>query len=132
MYKIVKNVIESGNYDLTAISKKISALWVNNDITDTEYAELMQRAKDGAKFENSIDVFAKLEEFEKRLIALESGESKEETEEETEEYPEFEVGKWYYKGNKISFEGKNYVCVAPKENVCVWSPKDYPAYWETV
>lgn len=126
MYKIVKNVIESGNYDLTAISKKISALWVENKLTDTEFAELIQRAKDGAKTENSIDVLAKLEELDKRLLAVENGC----VTTEPEEYPEFVVGKWYYNGDKVSFEGTNYVCIAPEGTVCVWSPKDYPAYWE--
>lgn len=128
MYKIVKSVIESGNYDLTAISKKISALWVENQLTDAEYGELLQRAKDGAKTENSIDVLAKLEELDKRLLVVENGSKIED--ETAEEYPEFIVGKWYYKGNKVSFEGTNYVCIAPEGTVCVWSPKDYPAYWE--
>ena len=40
------------------------------------------------------------------------------------------VGKWYYNGDKCSFEGVNYVCIAPEGATCVWSPKDYPAYWE--
>lgn len=126
MYKIVKNVIESGNYDLTAISKKITTIWVENKLTDTEFAELIQRAKDGAKTENSIDVLAKLEELDKRLLAVENGC----VTTEPEEYPEFVVGKWYYTGDKVSFEGTNYVCIAPEGTVCVWSPKDYPAYWE--
>lgn len=126
MYKIVKSVIESGNYDLTAISKKISALWLNNDLTDEEYGELIQRAKDGAKLENSIDILHKLEELDRRLLAVENGCQIT----EPKEYSEFVVGKWYYNGDKVSFEGKNYVCIAPEGTVCVWSPKDYPAYWE--
>ena len=54
----------------------------------------------------------------------------EEKEPDAEEYPEYEVGKWYYAGDKISFNGSNYVCIAPDGAVCVWSPADYPAYWE--
>ena len=126
MYNIIKTVLNSGGYDLTAILKKIDTLWVQGKLTNAEYEELNSLARGGAKPENSIDIFHKLEELEKRVIALESGESKE----ETEEYPEYEIGKWYYKGDKVTFEGKNYVCIAPEGTVCVWSPKDYPAYWE--
>ena len=128
MYKIVKDVIESGNYDLTSISKKISTFWAKDDISDNEYSELMQRARDGAKAENSINILAKLEELDKRLLAVENGSKIED--ETAEEYPEFVIGKWYYNGDKVSFEGTNYVCIAPEGQVCVWSPKDYPAYWE--
>lgn len=126
MYNIIKTVLNSGGYDLTAILKKIDALWAQGKLTDAEYEELNSIARGGAKPENSIDIFRKLEELEKRVIALESGESKK----ETEEYPEYEIGKWYYKGDKVIFEGKNYICIAPEGTVCVWSPKDYPAYWE--
>jgi roadblock/LC7 domain-containing protein len=126
MYAIVKNVLNNGGYDLTAMLKKIDTLWVQGKLTDEEFAELTQRAKDGAKVEYSIDVLAKLEELDKRMLAVENGSVKT----ETEEYPEFVVGKWYYNGDKVSFEGDNYVCIAPEGTVCVWSPKDYPAYWE--
>lgn len=132
MYNIIKNVLNSGGYDLTAILKKVDTLWVQGKLTDTEYEELNTIARGGAKPENSIDIIRKLEELDKRVIALESGESKEESKEETKDYPEYEIGKWYYKGDKVTFEGKNYVCIAPEGTVCVWSPKDYPTYWEVV
>ena len=54
------------------------------------------------------------------------------TEEPTESYEEYTVGKWYYNGNKVSFDGKNYNCIAPEGVVCVWSPTEYPAYWEEI
>jgi hypothetical protein len=49
-----------------------------------------------------------------------------------EEYLKYQVEKQYYTGDNIYFEGENYVCIAPEGTVCVWSPKDYPAYWEKV
>ena len=127
MYNIVKNVLNNGGYDLTTILKKIDSLWIQGKLTDTEYEELNTIARGGAKAEYSINVIAKLEEFDQRLSAIENGNVNTET---TEEYPEFVVGKWYYNGDKVSFEGKNYVCIVPEGTVCVWSPKDYPAYWE--
>lgn len=36
----------------------------------------------------------------------------------------------YHKGDKISFGGKHYVCIAPDGAACVWDPATYPAYWE--
>ena len=35
-------------------------------------------------------------------------------------------------GDKITFEGGKYKCIAPDGVVCVWSPKEYPVYWELV
>ena len=56
-------------------------------------------------------------------------EAKVENEELTESYLEFVAGKWYYTGDRIAFEGKNYECIAPEGVVCVWSPLEYPVYW---
>lgn len=42
---------------------------------------------------------------------------------------EYVVGKWYYRGDKILFNGSSFTCIAPKGVVCVWSPLDYPLYW---
>ena len=48
------------------------------------------------------------------------------------EYPEYVVGKWYYNGDKVSFKGKNYECIAPSGVVCTWSPEGYPTYWQEI
>ncbi len=130
MYNIVKNVLNNGRYDLTDIMKKINSLWVQGSLTDSEYEELTAIARGGAKVENSTDVIAKLEEIDKRLTALENGNvATDETEQTVAEYI---VGKWYYNGDKCTFEGKTYTCIAPDGVVCVWSPKDYPTYWDEV
>jgi hypothetical protein len=126
MFNTVKNVLSQGGYDLKDILNKIEVLWVKGKLTDEEHEELITLARDGAKPENSLDVFAKLDEFEKRIRALKDNTDKP----DAETYIEFENGKWYYNGDKILFEGENYVCIAPEGTVCVWSPKDYPTYWE--
>ena len=41
MYQIIKNVIERGGYDLTAILQKVNTLWENGNITDEQYDELL-------------------------------------------------------------------------------------------
>lgn len=131
MQKIIEKVIESKNYELSDMLKKIDILWVQGFIDEDARTMLYDKARNNADVQNSLDILSKLEELDRRVKALE--EAKTETEEPTETtYPEFVVGKWYYNGDKISFEGKNYECIAPENVACVWSPADYPTYWEEV
>lgn len=129
MQKIIEKVIESKNYELSDMLKKIDTLWVQGSISDDVRTRLCEKARNNANTQNSIDIFAKLVDLERRIEALESRDA-EIGEEETPSYEEYKAGKWYYAGNKISFEGKNYVCIAPDGATCVWNPTDYPAYWE--
>ena len=126
MFNTVKNVLVQGNYNLKDILNKIEMLWVKGKLTDEENEELIALARGGAKTENTVDILAKLNDLEVRIRSLENDGI---TPDNTESYPGFEVGKWYYNGDKVSFEGENYTCIAPEGTVCVWSPKDYPAYW---
>lgn len=129
MQNIIEKVIESKNYELADILKKIDTLWVQGKIDDAMRKILSDKARDNANVQSSIDVFAKLVELEKRVESLEKANV--ETEEEpTERYEEYVLGKWYYAGDKVSFEGKNYNCIAPDGATCVWNPVEYPAYWE--
>lgn len=48
----------------------------------------------------------------------------------SEAYPEYVPGKWYYRGNKITFKGNRHICDAPDGVVCVWDPEQYPTYWK--
>ena len=140
MYKIIKNVAQEGKFELSDLLKKIDTFWVKGNITDEQRTELQKLAQDKANPQNSVDVLQKLEEMDKRIKTLEAiinaGNDTEpdvEGEGETpavEEYPAFVVGKWYYGGDKITFEGNKYICIAPEGSVCVWNPTDYPAYWE--
>ena len=128
MYSIVENVIKNGGFDLNEIIRKIDTLWVKGSLTDNERENLLTLARGGAKTENTIDVVAKITDLENRVRLLEGGGSA--PKEDTEDYPEYQDGKWYYKGDKCSFEGANYTCVAPDGVVCVWSPSAYPTFWE--
>jgi hypothetical protein len=133
MYSVIKNVISTGGYDLTSILKKINSVWFEEHISDEQKAELTELARNGANANASIDVINKLLDLEKRVAVLEKiVEALEGTEDTTEEYAEFVVGKSYYNGDNCSFNGVNYTCIAPEGAVCVWSPIDYPAYWEAV
>lgn len=130
MYGIIKDVIASKNYELTDILAKIEKRCFEKSITEEQRDELQAMARENADATKSIDVFAKLQELEMRVKALEENKA---TDEPTEEgYPEYVVGKWYYNGEKISFNGKNYECIAPEGRVCTWNPQEYPAYWNEI
>ena len=131
MQKIIEKVIESKNYELSDMLKKIDTLWVQGSIDDAMRKSLYDKARNNANVQRSLDILFKLEELDKRVKALEEANENAESEEPTETvYPEFVVGKWYYTGDRITFDGKSYECIAPENVACVWSPVDYPTYWE--
>lgn len=127
MYNIIKTVITSSNFELTDIIKKIDTVWFEGKITDEEKSELVEMAQGKANPQNSIDLIAKVADLEKRVKILETQKPTDEPTEET--YEPFVEGKWYYNGDKVSFDGKNYRCIAPEGTACVWSPSAYPNYW---
>ena len=130
MYEIIKNVIQSGRYELTDILTKIDTLWVQSSLSDDERTELIALAREGAGVSQSVDVLEKLADLDKRVAALERAGA---TDPEPDvECPEYVAGKWYYKDDKITHNGQKYVCIAPDGVVCVWSPSEYPAYWQLV
>lgn len=129
MYNLAKKVIESKNFELSAFLKKIDVLWVQGNIADSEREDLIALARKYADVQNSIDVLTKLEDLDKRVKALEEAKADAPTTEEVEPYT---VGKWYYNGDKVTFEGSVYECTAPVGFPCTWSPSEYPAYWQNV
>ena len=131
MFNIIKTVIESNHYELADILKKIDKVWFEGKLSDEERNALVESAQGGANPQNSIDVIRKLEEMDKRIIALEN-KLNNNAEEPEAVVPEYEAGKWYYAGDKVSFEGEQYECIAPDGVPCVWSPKDYPTYWQAI
>ena len=131
MYEIIKSVIQSGRYELTDILTKIDTLWVQSSLTDDERTELIALAREGADVSQAVDVLEKLADLDKRVAELERAGATDP--EPGEEYLEYIPGKWYYKDDKITYNnGSKYICTAPEGVVCVWSPEEYPAYWQLV
>lgn len=132
MFNVFKNVIENRNFELKGIIKKIDTLWAQSSITDDERAELISLAQSKANVQQSIDVMQKLEELDKRIKVVEEMLANNDNNSDDTEvvYANYEVGKWYYNGNIVKYEDVLYKCVAPDGVVCVWSPTEYPAYWE--
>lgn len=140
MYEIIKSVIESKRYELADMLTKIDTIWVQGDLTDEQKAELVALAQQNAQPENSyaplqeqIDkAFEQIATLATRVAALEAGESTEP--EPDDEWPEYKAPTGahdaYYNGDKVTWNGKHYICIAPDGTACVWSPDVYPAYWQ--
>lgn len=45
MYETIKSVIQSKDFKLSKILKKIDTLWIENDLTDEQRTELTELAK---------------------------------------------------------------------------------------
>jgi hypothetical protein len=127
MYDVIKTVITEGNFVLGDLLSKIDYFFAKGSLTESECAELKEKARSSAEPSKEADLFAKLMELEARVKKLEEGGVSNEGESTVED---FVVGKWYYNGNKCLWNGKVYTCIAPEGTVCVWSPTDYPAYWD--
>lgn len=139
MYNIIKSVIESKNYELNDISRKIDKRCIEGVISEDQRDELITLAREGAKAENSyaplqeqIEKLASdLKELKAVVDSLKNGGSVEV--EPTVEYPEYVQptgGHDAYKvGDKVTFEGKKYECLS---DGCVWTPYAYPQGWKEI
>ena len=143
MYQIIKDVITSKRYELNDILKKIDTIWVQGDIDDDQKDELVEMASEYADPEQSYaplqaqieQAFAQIKALEARVAALEAGESPEPAP-EPDEWPEYVqptgAHDAYHNGDKITYNGKKYICIAPEGTACVWTPDGYPPYWQAV
>lgn len=139
MYDTIKDVINSGRYELNDMLHKIDTLWVQGDLDDDQRDELVELARENATPENTyvpiqeqIDqAFAQISALDTRIKALEAGGS-----EPTDPEPEDEWPEWvqptgahnaYSNGDKITYNGKHYISTMDGN---VWSPDAYPAGWQ--
>lgn len=155
MYEIIKAVILEGRYELSDLLKKIDTLWVQGSLTEEEKTELVQLAREEATPENSFagiqkqmdTLYANVAEIAKQVgeNTLTIASIKEKLEEQGtvvpdpepepgEEYPEYVqptgAHDAYHNGDKVTYQGKKYHCIAPEDVAVVWPPDVYPAYWE--
>lgn len=139
MYSIIQSIINTGSFELTDILKKIDTLWLQGDVDDDQRAALIDAAREKADPSSS---YAPLQEqvnkladdlaaLASRVTALEGG-----GEEPAEEYPAYVqptgAHDAYHKGDKVTFNGKRYTCVAPDGVAVVWDPDTYPVFWQEV
>ena len=144
-YEDLRAQISSGDFKLQAMLDKLTRLYIEDMLTEEEYDDLMQLARDNAnpdkEIEENTDIAKqlmlrvteseqKLKDLEARIVKLEDPEA--EPEEPVVTYEPYDPHKWYYKDMTCSFEGKNYICIAPEGVVCVWSPAGFPPFWKQV
>lgn len=144
-YEDLRAQISSGDFKLQAMLDKLTRLYIEDMLTEDEYDVLMQLARDNANPDMEIvenaDIIKqlmqrvteseqKLNDLEARIAKLEDPET--ESKEPVVTYGPYDPNKWYYKNMTCSFEGKNYICIAPEGVVCTWSPAGYPSYWKLV
>lgn len=145
MYEIFKNVINSKEYSLEDIIKKIDTKWVQSELSDEQRNELIALAQANANPENSNAPLQKqIEELSKKHIALEETVTalsatvqkiKETVESggtvvpEPEPTPQEEYPAWepyngippvkYQTGSKVSHNGKKWESMVDNN---VWEP----------
>lgn len=81
MYEIIKSVIQSKDFKLSEILKKIDTLWIENDLTDEQRTELVELAKQNVLPESETpetielckQILAKYEALDERVTNLENG-----------------------------------------------------------
>lgn len=141
MYDIIKNVILAGNFELNDMTEKIYTFWIEGSISKDQFLELMDMARKKANPENSYASVEKrveiLENLVKSLVErIDILEGKGGSGEPTEEWPAFVTptgaGDAYFAGDKITYDGVRYICIAPEGIAVVWSPAVFPDYWEGV
>ena len=137
MYEVTKNVIQSGNFELTDILAKIDTLWVQGSLTYNERAELIDLARGKADPSNSFaPLQAQIDALAERVAKLEGKVEPADPDAPAEEYPAYvqPTGSHdaYHAGDKVTYAGKQYACIAPEGVAVVWDPVTYPAYWEEV
>lgn len=71
VYEIYKNVINNGDFVLSAMEEKIETVYAQGKITAEERTELLNLASNMANPEKQIDIIAKLAELEARIAVVE-------------------------------------------------------------
>lgn len=140
MRNIFESVIRRGGYDLGGIINKINAYHVEGKLTDEEREQLTAAARGEAAPQLNAagevqQLWAAVRALEQRVAALEGG-TQGGTQGSTGDIPAFVqptgAHDAYYNGDRVSYNGTNYKCVAPDGVACVWAPDVMPDYWQVM
>ena len=127
IYKIMTDVLHSGNFDLGEKLESIQYYQVHGEITLEQMEELVSLARE--KAQPQYDPESDISQLLDRLHALEERVAKLEGTEVAEKYPEYEADRWYFSGEGVTFEGAKYTCIAKKTK---FSPAEKPKDWQEV
>lgn len=142
MFETFQTIINAGGYDLTDLTERIKTLYALGELTEEEMTQLLDSAAANANQDAMLpDMTERVGALETRIAAVEERIGKLETIGVEPGEPEEPVGEWpewvrptskdtqYRKGDKVTFNGRRYVCV--KNNVSS-SPDEDSKSWQLV
>lgn len=140
MFDEVMKVINAGGYDLTDLLRRIDVLYTNGKLSEDEYNDLIDAARERADADASkgddhdriIRLESELMALTDRVTALEADGS---TPEPSPTVSEYDPNYWYKKGEQCIWNGKIYEWNKDGslgETLGVWSPGAYPAGWTLI
>lgn len=142
MFATFQTIINTGGYDLADITERIKTMYAMGELTEDEMKQLLDSAAANANQDAMLpDMSERVGALETRMAAVEErvgkleagGVELAEPEEPADEWPEWvrPVSKdtQYNKGDKVTFNGRHYMCV--KNNVSS-SPDEDPKRWQLV
>ena len=142
MFETMQTIINTGDYDLADLTKRIKTLYALGELSEDEMTQLLDSAAANANQDAMLpDVPERVGALETRIAAVEErvgkleagGMEPVEPEEPVDEWPEWvrptSKDTQYHKGDKVTFNGRHYVCV--KNNVSS-SPEEDSKRWQLV
>ena len=142
MFATFQTIINAGGYDLADLTERIRTLYAMGELSEDEMTQLLDSAAANANQDAMLpDVSERVGALETRIAAVEErvgkleagGVEPGEPEEPADEWPEWvrptSKDTQYNKGDKVTFNGRHYMCV--KNNVSA-SPDEDPKRWQLV
>ena len=140
MFETFQTIINAGDYDLADLTERIKTLYAMGELTEDEMTQLLDSAAANANQDAMLpDMSERVGALETRIAAVEERVGKLEAgdvepgepEEPADEWPEWvrptSKDTQYRKGDKVTFNGRHYVCV--KNNVSS-SPDEDQKSWQ--
>ena len=142
MFATFQTIINAGGYNLADITERIKTMYAMGELTEDEMKQLLDSAAANANQDAMLPDMServgaletRIAEVEERVGKLEAGGVEQgEPEEPADEWPEWvrptSKDTQYNKGDKVTFNGRHYMCV--KNNVSA-SPDEDPKRWQLV
>ena len=142
MFETFQTIINAGDYDLADLTERIKTMYAMGELTEDEMTQLLDSAAANANQDAMLpDMSERVGALETRIAAVEErvgkleagGVEPGEPEEPADEWPEWvrptSKDTQYNKGDKVTFNGKHYMCV--KNNVSS-SPEEDSKRWQLV
>lgn len=130
MKNIFETVIRRGGYDLDSLLRRIDEYHITGSLTDMERSELIDLARGGATAASGMDVPGEIQKLWAAIRELQSAQGGGSTEDAPAFLQPSGAHDAYYTGDRVTFGGTVYTCVAPEGVACVWSPASMPDYWQ--